>query len=111
MEQTPMRPVDSQPIGQELALKWDDGQESFIPLETFRRACPCAGCKGEVDVMGNLAKGPDRPLSPRSFELVRLNAVGGYAVQPVWGDGHQSGLYTFEYLRQLTRSIERTGER
>jgi DUF971 family protein len=49
-----MRPVDIQPIGKELAVKWDDGSEDFIPLEKLRRCCPCAGCKGEVDIMGNV---------------------------------------------------------
>src|SRR5579862_7948774 len=38
-----MRPADLQLIGTELAIKWADGRESFIPLETLRRACPCAG--------------------------------------------------------------------
>jgi len=93
--------LDLQCVGTQLAVKWEDGAESFIPLETLRRACPCAGCKGELDVMGRLAKGPERPLTARSFELVRLNAVGGYAVQPVWADGHQTGLYAFDYLREL----------
>ena len=43
--------------------KWQDGTEDFIALEKLRRACPCAGCKGERDVMGNLYKNPDRPLA------------------------------------------------
>ena len=49
-----MQPVDIQQIGSELAIKWDDGGENFIPLEKLRRCCPCAGCKGEVDIMGNV---------------------------------------------------------
>src|SRR5690348_6518094 len=96
-----MRPVDIQPIGQELAIKWQDGSEDFISLEKLRRACPCAGCKGERDIMGNLYKGPDRPLTPRAFELRSISLVGTYAVQPVWADGHNTGLYPFEYLREL----------
>jgi DUF971 family protein len=96
-----MQPIDLQQIGSDLAIKWDDGRESFIPLEKLRRACPCAGCIGERDVMGNLHKGPDEPLTPHSFQLKRMDAVGGYAIQPVWGDGHASGLYSFEYLRRL----------
>jgi DUF971 family protein len=96
-----MRPVDLQQIGSELAIKWDDGRESFIPIETLRRACPCAGCIGERDVMGTLHKGPDQPLSPQSFQLQRIVNVGGYAIQPVWGDGHTSGIFSFEYLRRL----------
>ncbi len=59
-----MNPVDIQILGDELAIKWDDGQESYLRLETLRRACPCAGCKGEMDVMGQLHTGPGNdPIS------------------------------------------------
>jgi len=94
-----MRPVDIQQIGEELAVKWDDGNEGYIRLEALRRACPCAGCKGEVDIMGNLHKGPDIKLAAASFQLRRLDWVGTYGIQPVWGDGHSSGIFSFEMLR------------
>jgi DUF971 family protein len=97
-----MRPVDVQPIGNELAIKWDDGTESFISLENFRRACPCARCKGERDVMGNLYKGPEQQLGPVAFNLRGLAWVGTYAIQPTWADGHATGIYSFEYLREIT---------
>ncbi|HVR37073.1 MAG TPA: DUF971 domain-containing protein [Methylomirabilota bacterium] len=96
-----MRPIDIQTIGDELAIKWEDGRESYIQLGILRRACPCAGCKGEVDVMGNLHKNPDTPLALNAFELRGIANVGGYALQPVWGDGHSTGLYPFDYLRRL----------
>jgi DUF971 family protein len=96
-----MRPTDIQHIGEELAIKWDDGSESFIPLEKLRRACPCAGCKGEMDVMGNLYKNPERPLSAKAFQLIRLDSIGTYAIQPVWADGHATGIYSFDYLRRV----------
>ena len=96
-----MRPVDIQAIGSELAVKWDDGSESFIALEKLRRACPCASCQGEVDILGQLHKGPAMALPPTAFELVRCLAVGGYAVQPVWKDGHATGLYSFDYLKRV----------
>lgn len=99
-----MRPIDLQVIGSDVAIKWEDGRESFISLETLRRACPCAGCIGERDVMGNLHKGPEQPLTARSFQLVRMARVGGYAIQPVWADGHATGIYSFEYLRGLDTS-------
>ena len=89
-----------------MAIKWEDGSESFVRLEKLRRACPCAGCKGEVDVMGNLYKNPEQPLSPAAFRLVRLESVGGYALQPVWGDDHATGLYSFDYLKRLADSAE-----
>jgi DUF971 family protein len=99
-----MRATDIQQIGNELAIKWDDGGEDFIPLETLRRSCPCAGCKGETDIMGNVYKNPEAPLSPKSFELRKIVSVGGYAVQPLWGDGHNTGIYSFEYLRRVAGS-------
>jgi len=97
-----MRPLDLQHIGNELAVKWNDGTEQFIPLEQLRRACPCAGCKGEMDILGNLYKNPEKPFAPNAFELVKIGSVGGYAIQPTWADGHNTGLYPFEYLRRVT---------
>ena len=99
-----MHPADIQQIGGELAIKWDDGRESFIPLEKLRRHCPCAGCQGERDIMGNLYKSPGEPLTPQSFQLARIVNVGGYAIQPVWADGHASGIFSFEYLQKLAET-------
>jgi DUF971 family protein len=96
-----MRPSDIQLVGEELAVKWEDASESFIPLQRLRRCCPCAGCKGEVDIMGNVYKNPDRPLSLQAFQLTRLLHIGGYAVQPVWADGHMTGLFSFDYLKRV----------
>jgi DUF971 family protein len=101
-----MRPVDIQTIGDELAIKWDDGKESFIQLELLRRGCPCAGCKGEMDIFGNLYKNPDKPLNANSVKLQKLSYVGGYALQPVWADGHSSGLFSYEYLRKIADALE-----
>jgi len=100
-----VQPTDIQPIGNELAVKWEDGSESFVPFETLRRACPCAGCKGEVDIMGNVYKNPDKPLMPSAFQLVRITNVGGYAVQPLWADGHASGLFPYDYLHRLGSAL------
>jgi DUF971 family protein len=96
-----MRPIDVQAIGEELAIKWDDQTETFIRFETLRRHCPCAGCKGEMDVMGNLYKNPEKPYTANSFKLERWVPVGGYAIQPFWGDGHATGIYAFDYLQRL----------
>ncbi len=96
-----MRPRDIQPIGHELAIKWENGGESFIPLELLRRSCPCAGCRGEADLLGNVYKHPDRPLTPTAFQLVGFDVVGGYAIQPFWGDGHATGIYSFDYLERV----------
>ena len=96
-----MRPLDIQQIGNELAVKWDGGGESFIPLEKLRRACPCAGCQGETDIMGNVYKNPEQKLYPLAFQLKQITSVGGYGIQPVWADGHATGIYSFDYLQRL----------
>jgi DUF971 family protein len=96
-----MQPLDIQPIGQELAIKWEDGTETFISLETLRRHCPCAGCKGEMDIMGNVYKGPEQPLTPRAFQLRGITRIGSYGIQPAWADGHATGIFSFDYLRRV----------
>src|SRR5436853_7813247 len=88
-------------IGNELAVQWNDGTETYLLLERLRRACPCASCGGEPDVLGNISR-PDVNYSDKSFELVGWQLIGGYALQPRWGDGHSTGLYSFQYLRRLT---------
>ena len=96
-----MQLIDAQPVGAELAVKWDDGEEHFVPLEALRRACPCASCAGETDVMGNVSKGPETAFTEASFQIKHLQSVGGYAVQIFWMDGHGTGLYAFDYLRKI----------
>lgn len=87
-------------IGNELALRWTDGIETYLSLEFLRRQCPCALCAGEKDIVGNVYKGEVK-LSAASFQLKRCAVVGGYGIQPEWMDGHSSGIYSFDYLRSL----------
>jgi len=98
-----LEPKNIQQIGNELAIQWNDGTESFLNLEFLRRACPCAACGGEPDVLGNIDR-PNVSYSPESFELVGFDLVGGYAVQPRWRDGHATGIYSFTYLRRLAQA-------
>ncbi len=99
----PLEPKNVQQIGNELAVLWSDGVESYLPLELTRRACPCASCGGEPDVLGNLAR-PKVTYGPNSFELTGWEFVGGYAIKPRWRDGHGTGLYSYTYLRRLADS-------
>jgi len=96
----PIRARSVQKIGQELAVAWENGGESYFSLPDLRRHCPCAGCGGEPDVMGRV----DRPVNEYtagSFELLAFEPVGGYAVQLTWGDGHRTGIYSWSFLRRL----------
>ncbi len=95
-----LEPMNIQQIGDELAIVWNDGTESYLDLEFLRRACPCAACGGEPDVLGKVVR-PNVTYSPESFQLTGFDIVGGYALQPRWADGHSTGIYSFTYLRRL----------
>lgn len=84
-----------------ISIKWNDGQESHIPLKKLRESCPCATCSGEMDALGNLHIGHRPMLNPASFQLLDVRQVGYYALQPFWKDGHNSGIYRLELLREL----------
>jgi DUF971 family protein len=98
-----MRPASHQVIGDLLVVVWDDGHESYYPLEELRRACPCAACSGEPDLFGRMAFGPQRVLHRQSFELQSIDTIGNYALQPNWADGHTYGIWTYERLRALCK--------
>lgn len=87
-------------IGDELAIAWHDGMEQYLSLRVLREACPCALCEGEPDVMGNKVV-LKKQLAPESFILKKYEFVGGYGIQFFWGDGHSSGIYAFQYLKNI----------
>ena len=90
--------------GGELEIVWSDGLVSRFPLSQLREACPCVECRGGHANMGP-AGAPDDLLKlvpRRSYQMIGISAVGNYALQPSWDDGHITGIYTWEYLRQLS---------
>ena len=87
-------------MGSEIALAWNDGKETYLSLEDLRRACPCANCQGEPDALGRVVR-PKVQHGPKAFDLTGWENIGGYAIQFRWGDGHSTGLYSYEYLRNL----------
>jgi DUF971 family protein len=99
-----LEPANIQQIGHELAIQWNDGTESYLDLQLLRRACPCAACGGEPDVLGNIMR-PNVSYSDNSFDLAGFEIVGGYAIQPRWADGHATGIYSFQYLRRLAQPV------
>ena len=85
----------------EIALKWNDEKESYIPLKLLRNNCPCAFCSGESDVLGNVYRGPKKDLGEISYKALNMEKVGHYALRIYWGDRHADGLYTYDMLRKL----------
>ena len=99
-----LEPINVQQIGNELAIRWNDETESYLDLQFLRRACPCAACGGEPDVLGNIIR-PEVSYSEDSFDLAGFQMVGGYALQPIWRDGHSTGIYSFLYLRRISQAV------
>lgn len=85
-----------------MAVTWQDGHTSRFPHDLLRGYCPCAGCQGHSGTIAFQAGG--------NLELVKLEAVGNYALSLEWADGHNSGIYSFGYLRLLGDLIDAHGE-
>lgn len=93
-------PQDIQLVGTEVAIRWSDGTESFITFATLRANSPSAEVKGERDIFGHQYGGE----APRNFvgiEVTGWERVGNYAVRFEFSDGHRTGLYSYDLLRQL----------
>jgi len=102
MSRTRLRGATLDPEKGTLTLAWGDGTEATLPLAVLRRNCPCASCR---ETREKAAKGGLLILPPdfanASPVMTELTPVGRYALQPHWKDGHCTGIYTYEYLREL----------
>jgi len=87
-------------IGSELAILWPDGTEQYIPMEKLRAWSPSAETTGERDLLGRKYGGTDQKAYP-GVTVRGWRVIGGYAVQFDFSDGHNTGLYAFDYLRKL----------
>lgn len=96
-----MKPLSIKQTDKEtITITWDDNLVSTFSLQQLRDECPCAECKGEQVLMQQILP-VLRPKLPGHYELKSIVPVGSYAIQITWGDGHATGLYSWEYLRTL----------
>ena len=96
-------PANIQLIGQEIAIVWADGVESYFGFEQLRAASPSAETQGERDIFGQQYGGQ----GPKKFPGVQVlgwEQVGNYAIRFDFNDGHRTGLYSYDYLRKLAAS-------
>ncbi len=80
-----------------LAILWDDGHQAAYSAQPLRLACKCALCEDEWTGERRVSAG----TVPADVALVELRPVGRYGLQITWSDGHNTGIYTFERLREL----------
>lgn len=92
-----------------LTVHWPDGRESFYPIAYLRRMSPSAEAR---TIREELARNPLTVL-PNTVDAARLTAtdaelVGNYAVRIRFSDGHDTGLYSWSYLRSIDPEAART---
>jgi len=84
-----------------LLIKWNDGKENEILLTKLRDECPCVNCKGESVLFESYIpiKTPFKAVG--FYEIGSIEAVGNYAISIKWKDGHDTGIYSWDILRNL----------
>ena len=82
---------------QKFRIRWDDGHVSEYGFRYLRQNCRCAACRDEFTGASLL----DPESVPDNLEASKATLVGNYAVAFQFSDGHGSGIYTFEVLRQI----------
>jgi DUF971 family protein len=103
MSASQVEPVELRaPIGADTTeIRWSDGTVTTLANELLRGYCPCAGCQGHS---GTIVFRPGG-----NCEIEGIVEVGNYAISFRWGDGHDSGIYTWDYLRRLGEHAARAG--
>jgi len=82
-----------------LLIVWDDGSESVLELRELRKRCPCATCLAEHDKQSKMYI----PLFAENQVTVKsIIQVGNYAVQITWNDGHNTGIYEYNFLKRFS---------
>ena len=83
--------------GSKLRITWKDGVVSEYIPRYLRLLCPCAGCVDEMTGVRTL----EPEMVHEGVYPTAIHYVGRYALQFVWSDGHSTGIFTFEYLREM----------
>ena len=85
-----------------LFIEWSDQKETRIKLANLRKLCPCALCQAELGEFG------ENYIPIYSGDQIRINKIeitGNYAVSVNWHDGHNTGIYDFNYLRKISEVL------
>jgi len=105
---TPTR-IDADRAAGTVEIGWDDAHVTRFDTVRLRWLCPCAYCRGEAGLPGWLDSAPT--LTSEQTRLVTIHMIGNYALAPVWGDGHNTGYYSFDLLRHHCSCAECTADR
>lgn len=93
-------------------IEWSDGHATHYSFKWLRDACPCATCEEERGKDGRKPGEPVRqapsllPMYKPPVKPLAATAVGKYAINFKWNDGHESGIYSWDYLRAQCQCAE-----
>ncbi|HEY4672769.1 MAG TPA: DUF971 domain-containing protein [Nitrososphaerales archaeon] len=87
----------------EIEIVWNDKHVSLYPNKFLRQKCRCAVCSGEPGLTSAGLSMPnvEPPNVPDDVSPTRFGQVGSYGLSVDWSDGHNTGIYSFNYLRQI----------
>jgi DUF971 family protein len=109
---TPLKVRVNKTEGTGVAIEWKDGHRSEWSFAWLRDACPCATCHEEREHSGR-KPGEKKPKPQTLLPMyeaparpVEITPVGRYAMKFKWTDGHESGIYSWDYLRRVCQCGE-----
>ena len=82
----------------ELSLTWSEGGTTTVNARRLRQYCPCAGCVEEWSGKRTF----EVETIPEGTKIIELQSVGNYALSFTFGDLHTTGIYQWEYLKDLS---------
>jgi DUF971 family protein len=103
-------PTSLKSSGDSLVITWDDGAAHQLTWSFLREQCPCATCRAEREKPQPADDNPLNILKPEEAQPCRpvdVRPIGNYAYGIEFNDGHNTGIYSLEYLRFLGEHVER----
>jgi DUF971 family protein len=103
-------PISLKSQGESLVITWDDGVAHWLTWSFLREQCPCATCRTERENPPPPNDNPLQILKPGEAQPTRpvdVRPIGNYAYGIEFSDGHNTGIYSLEYLRFLGEHSER----
>jgi DUF971 family protein len=91
-----------------IKIDWEDGHRSEYSLAYLRDECPCASCTGahgtepqKTSYSSPQPAGNPFPMFKPALKMLGVEPVGAYAIRISWNDGHNSGIYSYDHLREI----------
>jgi len=93
--------IEVRQTDENLYISWADGHESVYPFFGLRKNCPCVECRGGHTQMGSFDKSLFEVEPNRHYQIEDIRQIGNHAIRIYWDDGHNTGMYQWETLRDL----------